>query len=170
MPYLEIGYMPQLDFAYNESLNTLATNLNYCGDDIKTILITSRYADEGKSFLSMNLLRTLTSLQKRTVLVDADLRRSRIMSQYQIHFGDENRYGLAHYLAGQCEMKDVVYQTNLENGWMIPIGREVSSSLQLLTSKRMAPLMEQLRQNFDTVIVDAPPGGMIVDAVEIAKH
>lgn len=170
MAYLEIGFLPKLDFSCNEALNTLATNLSYCGDDVKTILVTSRYAYEGKSFLSMNLMRTLTTLQKRVALVDVDLRRSRIMSQHQIHFPDEKHYGLAHYLAGMCEMKDIVYQTNIENAYLVPIGREVSSSLQLLSSNRMAPLMESLRQNFDVVIVDAPPAGVIVDAMEMAKY
>lgn len=170
MPCLEIGYLPKLDFAENEAFNTLATNLSYCGSDIKTILITSRYAYEGKSFTSMNLMRTLASLQKRVVLLDADLRRSQIMSQHEIRFQGESRYGLAHYLAGMCEMNDIVYQTNISNAWLIPIGREVSSSLQLLSSDRMRPLMEALRQHFDVVIVDAPPAGVIVDAVEMAKY
>ena len=170
MPYLEIGYLPEGDYAFEESLNTLATNLSYCGEEIKTVLITSRYADEGKSFLSMSLLKTMAGLQKRTVIVDADLRRSKIMNQNQIHFRDEQHFGLAHYLAGKCEMDDIVYRTNIEDAWMIPIGREVSNSLQLLSSKRMAPLMEQLRKNFDVVIVDAPPAGVIIDAVEVAKH
>ncbi len=170
MPCLEIGYLPKLDFAENEAFNTLATNLSYCGSDIKTILITSRYAYEGKSFTSMNLMRTLASLQKRVVLLDADLRRSQIMSQHEIRFQGESRYGLAHYLAGMCEMNDIVYQTNISNAWLIPIGREVSSSLQLLSSDRMPPLMEALRQHFDVVIVDAPPAGVIVDAVEMAKY
>ena len=61
MAYLEIGFLPQLEFSCNEALNTLATNLSYCGDDVKTVLITSRYAYEGKSFMSMNLMRTLST-------------------------------------------------------------------------------------------------------------
>ena len=170
MPCLEIGYLPALDFASNEAFDTLATNLSYCGSDIKTILVTSRYAYEGKSFTSMNLLRTLSSLKKRVVLLDADLRRSQIMSQHEIHFQEGPHYGLAHYLAEMCEIEDIVYQTNIPNAWLVPIGREVSSSLQLLSSDRTRILMETLRQHFDVVIVDAPPAGIIVDAIEIAKY
>ena len=170
MPCLEIGYLPELDFAGNEAFNTLATNLSYCGSDIKTILVTSRYAYEGKSFSSMNLLRTLASLQKRVVLLDADLRRSKIMSQHEIHFQGNTSYGLAHYLAGKCELTDIVYETNIPNAWLIPIGREVNSSLQLLSTARTRTLMDTLRENFDVVLVDAPPAGVIVDAVEMAKY
>lgn len=56
MNYLEIGNFPPLEYASNEALNTLATNLFYCGTDVKTILLTSRYAVEGKSFIAMNLM------------------------------------------------------------------------------------------------------------------
>lgn len=151
-------------------MNTLATNLSYCGDNIKTIMVTSRYAYEGKSFVSMNLMRTLASLGKNVVLVDTDLRRSKMISLYQMRFGDDDHFGLAHYLAGKCEMEDVVYQTNVENGYVLPIGREVSSSLQLLSSARMPVLMEVLRKEFDVVLIDTPPAGMIVDALEMAKY
>ena len=62
MNQLEISKFPTLEYAANEAFNTLSTSLFYCGTDIKTILITSRYAVEGKSFVSMNLMRTLASL------------------------------------------------------------------------------------------------------------
>ena len=170
MRYLEIGHLPKLEYASNEALNTLATNLSYCGDNIKTIMITSRYAYEGKSFVSMHLMNTLASLGKSVVLLDTDLRRSKMMSQYQMRFADDMHYGLAHYLSGKCEMEAVVYETNVENGYVIPIGREVNSSLQLLSSERMPVLMEALRREFDVVLVDTPPAGVIVDALEMAKY
>ena len=171
MPCLEIGYMPHLDFSCNEALNTLATNLSYCGENVKTILITSRYAYEGKSFMCMNLMKTLASLQKRVVLLDVDLRRSRIMNQHQIQFqGEGQNYGLAHYLAGMCDVQDIIYETNYPNCHLVPIGREVSSSLQLLSSSKMPVLMTTLRNHFDVVIVDAPPAGVVVDAMEMAKY
>lgn len=170
MKRLEIGHLPRLEFSCSEAMNTLATNLFYCGEDVRTIMLTSRYAYEGKSFVSMNLMRTLASLQKSVVLLDADLRRSKMMAQYQIHFGEGKHYGLAHYLAGMCELEDIVYETNVENAYIVPIGREVSSSLQLLSSSKMPELMEALSSQFDVVLVDTPPAGMIVDAMELAKY
>ena len=67
MNNVEIANFPPLDYATNEAFNTLATSLSYCGSEIKTILLTSRYAGEGKSFASMNLMRTLAGLNKRVV-------------------------------------------------------------------------------------------------------
>lgn len=170
MNTLEITRLPQLEFACNEAMNSLATNLFYCGDSIKTVMLTSRYADEGKSFLTLNLMRTLASLGKNVVLVDTDLRRSRHVSHSGIKFNEGQGKGLAHYLAGLCEMDEIVYQTNIPNAYMVPIGREVESSLQLLSSNRMAPLMEVLAQEFDIVLLDTPPVGVIVDGLEMAKY
>ena len=92
MNQLEISKFPTLEYAANEAFNTLSTSLFYCGTDIKTILITSRYAVEGKSFVSMNLMRTLASLNKRVVLLDTDLRRSGIVGRFRIRF-DTSAYG-----------------------------------------------------------------------------
>lgn len=170
MRYIEIGNLPELEYNVSEAMNTLATNLSFCGDDIHTVLLTSRYANEGKSFVTMNLMRTLASLQKSVVLLDADLRCSKLVGSYQMRFPEGRQWGLAHYLAGMCQMEDIVYETNVENACIVPIGRLVDSSLQLLSSSRLPQLMEALSQSFDVVLVDAPPSGVIVDALELAKY
>lgn len=170
MNYLEIGNFPPLEYASNEALNTLATNLFYCGTDVKTILLTSRYAVEGKSFIAMNLMRTLASLNKKVVLLDTDLRRSSIVGRFRLRFGSAKPCGLAQYLAGMCSIDDIIYQTNITNANLIPIGREVSSSLQLLSSDKMLSLMDRLTTEYDVVLIDTPPAGVIVDALEIAKY
>ena len=170
MKNLEISRFPELDYLCNEALNTLCTNLFYCGSQNKTILITSRYAMEGKSLVAMNLMRTLSSLQKRVVLLDTDLRRSDIVGRFRLKFPDGYSTGLAQYLAGMCDISDILYSTNLPNAHIIPIGREVAISLQLLNSPRMPALMQHLRENFDIVLVDTSPVGMIVDALDVAKH
>lgn len=170
MKYLEITRFPTLDYMCNEAMNTLCTNLFYCGGQNKTILITSRYAVEGKSYVAMNMLRTLASLQKRVVLLDTDLRRSSIMGRFRLEFQNGDSTGLAQYLAGMCDIKDILYSTNIPNAYIVPIGREVASSLQLLNSPQMPELMQYLRKNFDIVLVDTSPVGMIVDALDVAKH
>ena len=118
----------------------------------------------------MQLMRTLASLKKRVVLVDADLRRSHIVREFMARTPDGHFIGLAHYLAGLNEIDDIIYQTNIENACFIPIGRSVGSSLQLLSSERFPMLIDALAQSFDVVLIDTPPVGMISDALEIAKH
>ena len=86
MNRLEISRFPELDYACGEAMNTLCTNLSYCGDDVRVVLFTSRYEQEGKSSIVMNVMRTLAGLGKRVALVDADLRRSSLARRYRFSF------------------------------------------------------------------------------------
>ena len=167
--YLEIANFPKLDYVCNEAMNTLCTNLSYCGKDIHKIMITSRYAGEGKSYISMNLLRTYSQLGKKVVLIDTDLRASGIQSDYRLRYSTQEHYGLSEYLSGLCSLDEAIYQTNLPNTCMIPAGHEAPNPLQLLDTKMMEALIDQLAQQFDVVLVDTPPVGILVDAVAMAK-
>ena len=98
-----------VSYPVNEALNTLATNLSFVGLGVKKIMITSAQASEGKSFISMNLMRKMVERGKRVVLVDADLRRSVIARTFAVQFETgEKGYGLSHYLAGIAEKEDIV--------------------------------------------------------------
>lgn len=170
MNKLELTRFRNLDYACNEAINTLCTNLTFVGNEKRVLMITSTIAHEGKSFLSMNIMRTLAQLGKKVVLVDADLRKSQIAAKYGIRVLEGNGYGTAHYLAGMCSMNDVVYETNIPGAYMIPVGREVTNSLALLSTPRLKHMLKELQERFDFVLVDAPPVGVIIDAAEIAKH
>lgn len=170
MNYVTINRFPVLGYAANEAVNTLCTNLSFAGENIKKIMITSCHASEGKSFMSMNIMRTLTQLGKTVVLVDADLRRSCIEKNYGLKFRQgNNQMGLAHLLTGKTTADHIVYETNIQGAYFVPIGREVSNSLALLTSPHFESLLDELAKLVDYVIVDAPPVGTIIDAAEIAK-
>ena len=82
MKQLKITKFPELDYAGSEAFNTLSTNLSFAGETVKKIMITSCHASEGKSYLSMNLMRTLAQRGMKVALVDADLRRSVVNAQY----------------------------------------------------------------------------------------
>ncbi|MDO5378770.1 MAG: CpsD/CapB family tyrosine-protein kinase [Clostridia bacterium] len=170
MKSLSIGRFPPLSYACGEAVNTLCTNLSFSGENVKKIMITSCHASEGKSFLSMNIMRTMAKFGKTVAIVDADLRRSMIASKYSIQFADkEHRWGLAHLLAGMADMDDVIYSTDIDGAYMVPVGREVSNPLPLLNSPRLGELLDRLAQGVDYVFVDAPPVGTVIDAAEIAK-
>jgi capsular exopolysaccharide synthesis family protein len=124
---------------------------------------------EGKTFLSMQTMRTLSDLGKRVVLIDADLRRSTIAAAYRLQYVEKERYGITHFLAGKCEMEDIIYATDLKGAFFVPVGHAADNSLALLNSRRFQQLLDHIGPNVDYVIVDAPPIGMIVDALEIAK-
>lgn len=171
MKSIDIRRFPPLEYAGQEALNTLCTNLSFAGEGVKKIMMTSSHASEGKSFLTMNLMRTLSKYGKRVALVDADLRRSFITSRYGFQFeNDEHKEGLAHLLAGMVNEEEVVYKTSIPNTLFVPIGREISNPMPLLNSERFPQLLDNLAASVDYVLVDAPPVGTVIDAAEIAKY
>lgn len=170
MNNLQISHFPELSYACVEAMNTLCTNLSYCGTDIHTLLFTSRYEQEGKSSIVMNVMRTLAGYGKKVLLVDADLRCSNLARRYRFVFSGKETVGLAQFLAGMCTLDDAICQTNIPGAYILPAGRNVINSMQLLASARFAEMMNVLRQNFDVILVDTPPAGIIIDAIEIAKH
>lgn len=171
MKSLSIHRFSPLSYAGAEAVNILCTNLSFSGESVKKIMFTSCHASEGKSFLCMNVMRTMAKLGKSVVLVDADLRRSVILQEYGVQFsGGEKEEGLSHYLAGMAEENAVVYQTNIPGACLVPAGRNVSNSLPLLNSARFQKLLDDLAAKFDYVIIDAPPIGLVIDAAQIAKY
>ena len=169
MSSIQFTHFASLDYATQEAINTLCTNLTFSGAEKKKIMVTSCQQHEGKSMLSMNIMRTMSKLGKTVVLVDSDLRRSQIISKYGVR-GPEKMNGLSHYLAGLASLNDIVYETDIQGAYFVPAGHLVSNSLALLTSARFTQMLDELASAADYVIVDAPPVGMIIDAAEIAKH
>lgn len=170
MKKLEITRFPELDYVSAEGLNTLVTNLSYCGSNIRKIMVTSRYAGEGKSYVTMNLMRTLAGIGRRVVLIDGDLRASGILASYHLRGPKQNLEGLSEYLSGRNRLEDVIYQTDIPNACIIPAGHRAPNPLQLLETEKMAQLVDRLSNEFDIVLLDTPPVGMLADAVSLAKY
>ncbi len=171
MNALTLHQFPSPSDACSEAINMLCTNLSFSGENVKRVMVTSCHASEGKSYLSMNILRTMAKLGRRVVMVDCDLRRSSIIEHYGIQFqGIENPPGLSHLLAGMAEENDVIYETDIPGAYLVPAGKNVTNSLPLLNSARFQALMQSLGGQFDYVIADAPPIGIVIDAAQIAKY
>jgi len=163
-----IGNLPPLDYTGEESLNTITANLLFAGRDKKKIIVTSCSASEGKSHTVMHIAQNLAGRGKRVCVVDADLRRSMNISTYRIKT-EGGWTGLAHYLAGYNGADEVVYQTNIPNFYFIPTGRELVNPIQLLDTGDFGTLLDLLAKEFDMVLVDAPPVGVVVDAAVMAS-
>lgn len=159
----------ELPFAVEESLNQLRINLGYTGEDIKTIMITSTLPNEGKSFIATNLWKMMAGVGNKVVLLDCDLRNSTIRAKYNLK-SDEELKGIVHYLSGQADVEDVIYETNVPNGYIIPVITNISSPAILLEGRRFKMLLEACRQVFDYVIVDTPPLGSVSDALNIVSQ
>lgn len=169
MKQLTINQLPQLPFEVAESINQLRVNLGFCGKEMKTIMMTSSTPDEGKSFVSMNLWHQMANMGTRTLIMDCDLRNSEMRTRYGIG-GRGKVYGIAHYLAGQVEMEDIIYETDISGGCIIPVDTHIANPSILLEGERFGTLMKYCRENFDYVLVDTPPLMNVADSMNIATH
>ena len=157
-----------LDYAGSEAMNTVCSNISFSGKNVRKIVITSCEPNDGKSFVAIQMASNLAKRGKRVVLVDVDLRLSVMNAHYDIQLTPPG-YGLAHFLSGQCEVENVLYETNLANMYLIPIGTDVQAPLSLIATPDFDKMVNALGEMFDYVIIDAPPIGLVIDAAEIAK-
>lgn len=170
MEFASFTNLPELEYSGKEAFNTLNTNLSFAGRDKKTIMVTSSFQLEGKSFVSVYLAQSLASTGNRVLLIDADLRASKMTASYGIEYsGRTPHYGLSHYLAGICEYDDIFYATDNNHVNYVPVGRIVMNSLSLLATGQFKELVNNASLNYDYVIIDSPPVGLIIDGAEIAK-
>ena len=156
-----------LDYTGEESINTICSAITFAGKSMKRIAVTSHAPNNGKTFVAVQIARIMAERGKKVLLIDGDLRRTVMASQYKM---TRVHAGLAHYLSGQCALEDAIYSTNIPNYFILPAGQVVQTPLPLLTSPDFGELMKRVDRLFDTVIVDTPPVGIVIDAAEIAKH
>lgn len=165
-----LNHLEKLPYGAEEALNRLRVNIGFCGDRFKKIIITSSTPNEGKSFVSTNLWRMLAEAGLHTVLVDADMRKSVMRSRYQMVTGGRNPPGLVHFLAGQAELDDVLYHTNINNGYLLPTSYTVMNPAILLQTDRFTGMLDSLSRVFDYVLVDTPPLNSVADGDLIASQ
>ena len=158
--------IPSLDRRSDEAYKTLRTNLQFCGKDVRSIAITSCTPSEGKSEISLHLAKSLSESGKRVLFIDADLRKSVIISRCQV---SQTVKGLSHYLTGQATKDQVIYATEEEGFYLAVAGPLSPDPTSLLNSELFAKFMKEAREEFDYVIVDAPPLGLVIDAVIIGQ-
>lgn len=155
------------DYNYNEAIKTLRTNIQFCGSSIKTIMMTSSLPDEGKSDVSMSLAASLAQIGKKTLIIDADIRKSVLKLRYQV---THEIYGLSQYLSGQKELKQILYQTEIENLDMVFAGPYSPNPAELLEEELFAELLEVMRSCYDYIIIDTPPMANLIDGAIVARH
>ena len=152
---------------FSESVRSVRTNLSFIASDIKSkmICITSEVSGEGKSFMVINLASTLSLINKRVVVIDGDLRKSKLHHTFRL----KNDWGLTSYLTNQCEVDKIVHATHVENLFFIPAGPMPPNPSELLYSERMRQLMAELKERFDYVLVDTAPIGLVSDAIPLVR-
>jgi len=152
---------------FAESVRSVRTNLSFIASEKKSkvICITSEVAGEGKSFIAVNLSSTLSLIDKKIVLIAADLRRSRLHKTFHV----SNDKGLSNYLANQCELDDIIIENIQPNLDIIVSGPVPPNPSELLHSSRMKTLMNDLKKRYDIIMVDTAPIGLVSDAFPLIR-
>jgi len=155
------------DYNYNEAIKTLRTNIQFCGNGIRVIMMTSSLPDEGKSDIAFALASSLTQIGKRTLLIDADIRKSVLVSRYQL---EQEVCGLSQYLSGQKGLDEIVYATSVENLHVVFAGPYSPNPAELLEEELFGNMVKQMREQYDYVIIDTPPMGNLIDGAIVARQ
>jgi len=147
----------------------LRTSLQFTGVDkpIKTIMVTSAGASEGKSTITANLAIVMAQAGMRVVLIDADLRRPTVHKT----FSRPNRNGLTDLmLQGAAGWNGAVQETPIRNLFLISSGQLPPNPSEILASQKMRQLLEHFSKSSDVVIIDTPPALAVTDATVLAPH
>lgn len=138
-----------------EAYNKLRINLKFskAGTKIKSVLISSCTPKEGKSTVSSNIGITYARTDVKAIIVEADLRKPSLHKVFKIH----SKIGLSNFLVGDVSKDEIITPTQQENLWIIPAGHIPPNPGELIDSERMRTLISELKEDFDTVIIDSPP-------------
>lgn len=155
------------NYFYEEAIKTLRTNIQFTGKNVKTILLTSCYPNEGKSDIAMQLAQEIGKAGKSVLLIDADLRKSAYVVRYKVK---RSVKGLSEFLSGQASESEIKYTTNFQNVDIIFSGPSAPNPSELLEDPAFGELMKRVRTEYDFVLLDTPPIMTVIDAAVIAKE
>lgn len=171
MDTIRFENIKEQSYTMKESLRALKTNIQFCGDDVKAILVTSSVPDEGKSTVATELARSFTESGKTVLLIDTDMRKSVLVGRLRAKtVSGKEVCGLSHYLSGQKKIAEVLYNTEVNGLFMIFAGPSVPNPTEILEKRYFSELIAFAKDNFDYVIVDCAPIGAAIDAAVAARH
>jgi capsular exopolysaccharide synthesis family protein len=152
-----------------ESVDATRTTLLHAArtEGVRTVMVTSAVAGEGKTSLSCHLATSLARAGRKTLLIDADLRSPAAHRLFEL---EENHPGLSELLRGEVELADIIRATPAANLWLIPAGQCDPQTLQALAQDALPPILDRLKEQFDFIIVDSSPVLPVVDAMVIGQH
>lgn len=150
-------------FAIVESYKAARTNIMFSlsADDNKIFAVTSYSKGEGKSTVSSNLAISFSKMEKRVLLIDSDLRRPNIHNIFKL----ENTAGLSNIIGKMTDFEDVVHKDVIPNLDILTSGTIPPNPSELLCSARFLELVEKIKDQYDYVLFDTPPIGVVSDAL-----
>ena len=151
-----------------EQFRIIRSNLQYVLNkkEKAVILATSSFSGEGKSFVSTNMAAVLALAGKKTIVLEFDIRKPKILSGLGLPKGP----GITNYLLGKATLEEVIKPVgDYENLFVLGCGPVPPNPSELLLDQRVEEMFTWLRNNFDMVIVDTAPVGMVSDAMTLGR-
>lgn len=150
-----------------ESFRTVRTNLQFIDNSAgpKVIAITSTISGEGKTFVAINLAGIIAFSNKRVLVIDLDMRKPKI----HLGFGVDNIKGMSTLLIGKDKFRDCIQHSKLNNLDFITAGPIPPNPSELIISEMMDHLLAEFKDNYDIVIIDNPPVGLVTDGITMIQ-
>ena len=150
-------------FAIVESYKSARSNIMFSlsAEDQKVFAVTSYSKGEGKSTVSANLAISFSKMERRVLLIDCDLRRPNVHNIFKL----ENNIGLSNVIGKMAEFDDAVQRSVLPCLDILPSGTIPPNPSELVCSPRFEKLMARLQEEYDYIIFDTPPIGVVADAL-----
>jgi capsular exopolysaccharide synthesis family protein len=151
-----------------ESFRAVRTSLAFYTGQTKcpVIVISSPVSGEGKTFVSVNLATIISMMNKKVLIVGLDMRKPRVHAILKAG----NGHGMSQFLSGNATFDEVIVPTEIDNLWFAPSGPVPPNPAELIGSPGMTDFIMQARNNFDAVIIDTPPVGIVTDALLLSQH
>ncbi|WP_317899495.1 polysaccharide biosynthesis tyrosine autokinase [Aurantibacillus circumpalustris] len=153
----------------SEAFRNLRTNLQYANieTDAKTYLVTSFLPGEGKTFTSVNLAATLAKSGKKTVIIELDLHKPRVYKRFGLQAQTK---GITTCITGQNSFEEIVSETYVQNLYCIYSGPVPPNPSDFVLSDKMKEIITQAKAEFDYVIIDTPPAGLLSDSIYLIQN
>ncbi len=157
--------------AVSEALRTLRVSVQLSGsaNNSRCLVITSTLPGEGKTTMAANLAQAFAGAGEKVLLVDADLRKPRLHKVFQAAAASRDGRGLSSYLAGVVE-DGMIAPTSIDNLSLIPSGPIPPNPVELLASNRFSQLIDTSLEQFDRIIIDAPPHIGFADVLVLCRQ
>ncbi len=151
-----------------EQFRIVRSNLQYVVAKIENpvIMVTSSFSGEGKSFISTNMGAVMALTGKKTVIMEFDIRKPKIVSGLEL----KRKMGITNYIIGKASFNELPVQVEgFDNLYVIPCGPVPPNPSELLLDSRLGDLMREVKENFEVVILDTAPVGLVSDAVNLGR-
>src|ERR1700722_18461171 len=152
----------------SEQFRIVRTNLQYMINkvDKPVIMVTSSFSGEGKSFVSTNMGAVMALSGKRTVIMEFDIRKPKIVSGLDL----KRKMGITNYIIGKAAFSELLIKVNgIDDLYVIPCGPIPPNPSGILLDKKLDELMREVMDNFDVVIMDTAPIGLVSDAITLNR-